>query len=162
MTVHSTNGPVSSHLLSVQVGVCHLFTATLCWITVTTNRYVEYFVSYQTTKRKYSQSGIISPIGNIKSPIGDNIPNWGLGISESGKAESENKSPIPNWISYPQLGISNPQLGYFIQVGIGDLFSDFALHVSEIPNPQLGILSPTGDMIFSIGHNMSNWGYFFF
>ena len=37
------------------------------------------------------------PIGDLKSPIGDNISNWGLGICESGNAESENKkkqSPI--------------------------------------------------------------------
>ena len=29
---------------------------------------------------------------NIKSPIGDNLSNWGLEISESGKAESESES----------------------------------------------------------------------
>ena len=47
----------------------------------------------------------IFPIGNIKSPVGDSIPNRGLGTSESGKAESEDKSPIPDLIKYPQLGI---------------------------------------------------------
>ena len=45
------------------------------------------------------------PIGDLKFPIGDNITNWGLGIYESGNAESENKSPIPNWIKYHQFGI---------------------------------------------------------
>ena len=34
-----------------------------------------------------------------------NIYNWGLGIHESGNTESENKSPIPNWVKYHQLGI---------------------------------------------------------
>ena len=40
-----------------------------------------------------------------KYTVWDNIPNWELGISESGKAESENKSPIPSCIEYPQLWI---------------------------------------------------------
>ena len=55
--------------------------------------------------RKYPRLDILFTIGDIKSPVGDNIPNWGLGISESGKAESENKSTIPNWIRYVQLVI---------------------------------------------------------
>ena len=49
--------------------------------------------------------GILSPIGNLKFPIGDNISNWGFRIYESGNAETENKSPIPNWLKYYQLGI---------------------------------------------------------
>ena len=32
------------------------------------------------------------------------IANWVLGIYESGNAESENKSAIPNWVKYYQLG----------------------------------------------------------
>ena len=57
---------------------------------------------HQRTNRQYPQFGILSPIGDLKSPIGDNIPNWGLGIYESSNAESENKSPIPNWLKYNQ------------------------------------------------------------
>ena len=53
----------------------------------------------------------------MKSPVGNNIPKWGLGMSESGKVQSENKLPkqlykilpigyfkfsigniIPNWV----------------------------------------------------------------
>ena len=73
-----------------------------------------------TTNRKYPQLGIISPIGDIKSPVEDNIPKWGLGISVSGKAESQNKSPISNRIKYPQFGIQNNPfvllylIGYFL------------------------------------------------
>ena len=36
---------------------------------------------------------IISPIGDIKSIVGDNIPDWGLGTSNSAKTESEKKIP---------------------------------------------------------------------
>ena len=38
--------------------------------------------------------------GDFKSPIGENIYKWGLGINLSGNAESENKSPIANWVSH--------------------------------------------------------------
>ena len=52
---------------------------------------------------------ILSPIGDLISVIMDTIANWGSGIYKSGKAESENKSPvghlkysfgviIPNWV----------------------------------------------------------------
>ena len=60
---------------------------------------------------------ILSPIGDLKSPIGDNISNWGLGIYESGNAESENKSPIPNWIKYHRMGIRNFRLGILYPIG---------------------------------------------
>ena len=53
----------------------------------------------------------------LKSPIGINISNWGLGIYESSKAESENKSPIPNQIKYHQLVIPNTQLGISHPIG---------------------------------------------
>ena len=53
---------------------------------------------HKTTNRKYPQLGILSPIGDIKTPVGDNIYNWGYGIFESGKAESDNKSQILNCI----------------------------------------------------------------
>ena len=50
-----------------------------------------------------TQLGIISPIGYFKSPtgyfkspIGDTLSNWGLVIFS-------HRSPIPNWIYYPQL-----------------------------------------------------------
>jgi len=49
--------------------------------------------------------GILSLIGDKKSPVGDNIPNWGLGINDSGQAESEKQSPILNPIKYQQMGI---------------------------------------------------------
>ena len=41
----------------------------------------------------YPQLGISNPQLGI-------ISNWGLGIYDSGNTESENKSPIPNWIKY--------------------------------------------------------------
>ena len=46
---------------------------------------------------------MLSPIGDLKYPIGYNTSNWGLEIHESGNAKSENKSPIPYWIKlkYP-------------------------------------------------------------
>ena len=52
---------------------------------------------------------------------------------------------------------------FFFQLGIGDLFSGSALAVSlsAIPNPKLGVLAPTGDLIFPIGDIIPNWGYFF-
>ena len=45
-----------------------------------------------------------------------------------------------------------------MQLGIGDLFSYYALPDSGIPNPQLDILSPTGDFISPIEDNMPNHG----
>ena len=60
---------------------------------------------------------------------------------------------IPNWVLYPQLGISKPQLVIFNQLGISDLFSDSALLDSYIPNPQLAILEP-------IGYIIPNWIYY--
>ena len=42
-------------------------------------------------------------------------------------------------------------LGYFIQLGIGDLFSDSALADSEFPNPQLGKLFETWDLMSQLG-----------
>ena len=69
--------------------------------------------------------GILFPIGNLKSPIGDNISDRGLGIYESGKAESENKSLIPNWIKYHQLANRNIQLGIYYP--IGDIIPNWVL-----------------------------------
>ena len=48
---------------------------------------------------------LLSPIGDIKYLVGDNIPSWGLGINDSGKAESEKQSPIINRIKYHKMGI---------------------------------------------------------
>ena len=62
----------------------------------------------QKTYSQYPQLRKLSQIGHLKSPIGHNIPNWGLGIYESGNAESEKKSPIPNWIKYLQLDKISP------------------------------------------------------
>ena len=64
--------------------------------------------------------GKLSSIGDVKSPVGDNKANWGWGIFESGKADSENKSTIPNLtkkfpigdLKYP-MGILYP-IGYFL------------------------------------------------
>ena len=61
---------------------------------------------------------------------------------------------IPNWICQ----IHN--CWYFIQSGIGGLFSDTSLPDSYIPNPQLDIISPIGDLRSPIGDNRPNWGYF--
>ena len=47
---------------------------------------------------------------------------------------------------------------FFNQFGSGDLFSDFALPDSYIPDPQLVILSPIGDLRWPIGDNMANLG----
>ena len=46
----------------------------------------------------YIQLGISNPQLGI-------ISHWEFGIYEYGNAESENKSPIPNWIKYHKLGI---------------------------------------------------------
>ena len=81
------------------------------------------FLINQRTKRKFPQLCILSQIWDLKSPIGDNISDKRLGINESGKAESENNSPIPNWKISP----------------IGDLkknilkFSDWFHHVHKVP-----------------------------
>ena len=45
-------------------------------------------------------------------------------------------------------------------MGIGDLFSDFALPDSEILNPQMGISSQTWHFMSPIGDNMPNWETF--
>ena len=50
--------------------------------------------NFRELTKKITQSGILSQIGDHKSPIGDDISNWELGIYESTKAESDNKSPI--------------------------------------------------------------------
>ena len=75
----------------------------------------------------YSQLGISNTQLGINNPIGDNISNWWLGISESGRAASENKSQIPNlinvgintqnWEKYHQLGIWNTWLGILYPIG---------------------------------------------
>ena len=51
-----------------------------------------------TTNRECPQLAIISPIGDMKSSVGDNTPNWGLGIYDSAKSEPKNKYLIPNWL----------------------------------------------------------------
>ena len=43
-----------------------------------------------------------------------------------------------------------------MQLGIGDLFSDSALPDLYIPNPQLDILYPIGDLRFSIEDTISD------
>ena len=53
---------------------------------------------------------------------------------------------------------------FFIQLVIGDLFSDSTLPDSALPdsyilNPQLDILSPIWYLRSPIGNNMPNWGY---
>ena len=40
--------------------------------------------------------GKLSPIGDIKSPVGDNIANWGLGIYESSQQSTIGQN-ITNW-----------------------------------------------------------------
>ena len=46
-----------------------------------------------TTNRDFPKLRIISLIEDTKTQVGDNITNWRLEISESGKAESETKIP---------------------------------------------------------------------
>ena len=48
--------------------------------------------------------GILSKIGDMPSPVGDNIHTWGLKIYYSSKAEFENKPPIPVWIKVSPSG----------------------------------------------------------
>ena len=53
-----------------------------------------------------TQLGLISPIGYIKSPIGDFFPNWELGIcSLTLFLPQIQKYPITNCVYHPQLGI---------------------------------------------------------
>ena len=42
----------------------------------------------------YPQWGILSTIGDLKSPIGNNIPNWGFGMYKSSR---ELKVERTNW-----------------------------------------------------------------
>ena len=48
----------------------------------------------------------------------DYIPNWGLGISESGEAESESKSSISDGINIPNWKFEAPNWGYYTQLVI--------------------------------------------
>ena len=59
----------------------------------------------------------------MQSPVEDNISNWGLGINESGKAESENQCPIPNWIKHTQLDKTYP-IGY-LEFPIGSILPNW-------------------------------------
>ena len=61
---------------------------------------------------------------------------------------------IPKWT------FQIPHWKYIVQLGIENLFSVYDLPDSEIPNPQLGILFPTGDSISLIGDDMPNRGYY--
>ena len=80
--------------------------------------------------------GTLSPIGDLKSPIGDlKSPirdNLELGIYESGNADSENKSPISDWITIIwdwinwdwitiNWGIEIPNCGYYSQLDISSI-----------------------------------------
>ena len=56
---------------------------------------------YYTTNREHPQFGIMSPLGDIKSPVGDNLPNWGF-LTQLRVRE---KYTTPNWIINRQLGI---------------------------------------------------------
>ena len=61
--------------------------------------------------------GIISLIWYFKSPIGDICSIWGLVICSLTLHYQTHISPIPNWICYAQLGISDPQLGIIFTSG---------------------------------------------
>ena len=63
-----------------------------------------------------------------------------------GLAEENNQRSIISPIGY----FKSP-IGYILQLGIGDLLSDSELSDSYIPNPQLDILSPFGDLRSLIG-----------
>ena len=58
-----------------------------------------------------------SPIGYFKSPIGDILSIWGLVICSLTLRYQTHISPIPNWICYAQLRISDPQLGIIFTNG---------------------------------------------
>ena len=62
--------------------------------------------------------GILSKVGDITSPVGDNIHIQGLKIYDSSKAEFENKSPIPVWIKVSQSGDLKYPIGDIIPNGI--------------------------------------------
>ena len=51
------------------------------------------------------QLGLLSPIMYFKSPIGDILTKWGLGICSLTLFYLTQKSPILNWVYYCQLGI---------------------------------------------------------
>ena len=101
-----------------------------------------------------TQLGISYPIGDLKSPIGNNVSNWGLGKYESGNRESEKKSPISNWIKYHKLGIWNTQLGILYPIGYFLLLVLYSENQSQIPNcikyPQLGITNTQLGILYQI------------
>ena len=66
---------------------------------------------------EHTQLGIISPVGYFKSPIGDILFNWGYVIYSLTLRYQTHISPIPNLIYYPQLGISDHQLGIIFPIG---------------------------------------------
>ena len=54
----------------------------------------------------------------MKSPVEDNIPNWSLEISESGK-EDKGKIPNPQLDKISQIGdLKIPNWGYHTKLGI--------------------------------------------
>ena len=55
------------------------------------------------------------------------------------------------------MDISNPQLIIFYPNGAGDFFSDSL--PDSFSNPQLDMLSLSGNIRSPIGDNMANWGY---
>ena len=59
------------------------------------------------------------------------------------------------------IGISHPELAIFYTIGYWGFFSLTQLYLAlEIPNPQFGILYPTGELISPIGDNITDWGYY--
>ena len=66
-----------------------------------------------------TQMGIISPIGYFKSLIGNILSNWRLVIcSLTLRYQTQNMSPIPNWIKYNNWGYEIPNWRYYAQLGI--------------------------------------------
>ena len=63
-----------------------------------------------TTNRKWPQLGILSPIGDLKSPTGYFLSNWELGVFFWLSCPVLD---IPNLVYYPLLGIRYSQLGKF-------------------------------------------------
>ena len=64
-----------------------------------------------------TQLRIIFPIGYFKFPMGYILSKWGLGIYSLTLLYMTQKSSIPKWVYYPQIGILYTQLGIICPIG---------------------------------------------
>ena len=72
--------------------------------------------------------------------------------------QGTNRRNNPIGYNISNLVFQIPNWGYFILLGIGDLFCDSALPDSYIPNPQLDMLCPIGGLRSPFGDNIHKWG----